>query len=159
MSAIERTHPTDTASTDPGPLSSPDVSAHRVPEGRDMSMSPHATWEPQVAVEDGFRGVREELVAITDPLARAVAATRLLQALEVEREQLLRLRREAVVASGLSVRRLAAELGVGPGTVSDMKRAGHGRGRRSSRDLRGARPGTQAVNDPGSGAADELVDE
>ena len=61
------------------------------------------------------------------------------------------------MASRLSVRRLAVELGVGLGTVSDMKRAAHGRGRRSTRDLRGARPGAQATEDPA--AADELMEQ
>jgi len=88
---------------------------------------PGELLKPAVAAVLGGLG------ALPDALTRARAATAALFELETARLAVVALRRTAVVATGLSARELAAELGLSVGAACDLRASARGRRRRPGR--------------------------
>jgi len=88
---------------------------------------PGEPLEPAVAAVLGGLGV------LPDALTRARAATVVLAELETARLAVVALRRTAVVATRLSARELAAELGLSVGAACDLRASARGRRRRPGR--------------------------
>ena len=124
---VKHTAPHTDAETDDATCGQPSVHV-LVPQGVDA--------RPVAPRPEAGAAALAEIAALGDPLARAAAATRLLAALDAQRLEVVRVRRQAVAASTVSVRRLARALGVSVTAASDLRRAAAGGRRRLDRDAR-----------------------
>ncbi len=127
---VKHTAPDTDADTDDATCGQPSVDV-LVPQGVDAR---------PVAPRPEAGAALADIAALEDPLARAAAATRLLAALDAQRLEVVRVRRQAVAASTVSVRRLARALGVSVTAASDLRRAAAGGRRRLDRDAKKTAP-------------------
>lgn len=92
----------------------------------------HALPLPQRARLMSMQSALDEAAAITDPVERASALTRLLSDYQALASRAAKLRREAIdqaLSTGMTQAQLAEAIGVSPGRISQMQKSAKHRGR------------------------------